>query len=74
MPRYYFNIREGAHLTPDPHEFGCFSIAREGALIDARQIMTDRMQSGRCIDAVAVEIADENHTLETIPLRTLLEI
>jgi len=58
--RYYFNIRDGEDLILDPDGSDCASlaIAIEEAKADARELMAERLRSGKELDGQAFEIVD----------------
>jgi hypothetical protein len=75
MARYYFHIKDGAHLIKDQEgtELSTADEARAQALRSARELWADAIKSGRTLGADAVVIADEHgRTLTFVPMAEAL--
>jgi hypothetical protein len=61
VPRFYFDVREGAELTPDNEglEFGSLEAAEYEAARAAAEIGRDDLPKGKARD-VTVEVRDEH--------------
>lgn len=64
MPRFYFDVREGAELTPDQVglEFDSLDAAQQEAIDAAAAIGQERLPKGAAC-AVTVELRDEHRQL-----------
>lgn len=62
MPRYYFDVREGARFTPDEEglEFDSLDAAEHEAACAAAEIGRDRLPKGDT-RMVTVEVKNEHH-------------
>lgn len=61
MPRYFFHIREGSDLIEDFEglELPDLASVEEEAIHAAREIMADRVRSGKAIDGQEFLVFDE---------------
>lgn len=74
MPRFYFDVREGASFTPDNGglEFDGLDGAERAAAELAADLGRDRLPKGET-RAVTVELADE-HRQRVLTVRVSMEI
>ncbi|WP_205769630.1 hypothetical protein [Microvirga sp. KLBC 81] len=74
MPRYYFDVREGARFTPDEDglEFDSLDKAEHEAACAAAEIGRDRLPKGDSRE-VTVEVRNE-HQQRVLTVKVLLEI
>jgi hypothetical protein len=72
MPLFYFHLRNGEELQEDTNgeDFGSLTAAREEAILSAREIMSERVASGKKPNGSRFEIADDTgrHVL-TVPFQ-----
>lgn len=61
MRRFFFHLREGGTRIEDPEgqELPSLDAAKAEAEAAVREILAERIRSGRAIDGSCVEIADE---------------
>lgn len=73
MPRYYFDVREGAKFTPDDIglEFASLDAAEYEAACTAAEIGRDRLPKGDTRE-VTVEVRNEHHQ-RVLTIRVSLE-
>ena len=72
MPRYFMHIRRTGSLSTDPEgvELPDLEQARREAQLDARELIADRIRSGKMIGDDRFEIADERgNILAMVPFR-----
>jgi hypothetical protein len=78
MPRFYFHVREGAHLVRDEEgtELRSYGEARAQALQSARELWADAIKAGRDLGIDTFVIADDRggytmlvHVAEALPRR-----
>jgi hypothetical protein len=62
MPRFFFNVRDGADISRDPEgqELADAAAARREAVNSNREMLSERLLHGGAIDHRQIEIADEN--------------
>jgi hypothetical protein len=62
VPRYYFDVREGAQFTVDSEglEFDSLDAAEREAAVTAAEIGRDRLPKGDARD-ITVELKNEHH-------------
>ncbi len=74
MPRFYFDVREGAAFTPDDEglEFPDLDVAEREAATAAAEIGRDRLPSGDSRD-VTVEVRNE-HGQRVLTVQVSMEI
>jgi hypothetical protein len=62
MPKYYFHIRDGQDLAPDPEgaEFESLEAARMEAIHSARELVAQRILRGDVVDGQAFELTSED--------------
>lgn len=74
MPRFYFDVREGAKFTPDNGglEFDSLDVAERAAAELAAEIGRDRLPKGEA-RAVTVELRNEDRQ-RVLTVRVLMEI
>ena len=62
MPKYYFHIRDGQDLAPDPEgaEFESLEAARVEAINSARELVAQRILRGDVVDGQAFELTSED--------------
>jgi hypothetical protein len=74
VPRFYFDVREGAAFTPDDEglEFPDLDVAEREAATAAAEIGRDRLPSGDSRD-VTVEVRNE-HGQRVLTVRVSMEI
>jgi hypothetical protein len=62
MPKYYFHIRDGQDLAPDPEgaEFESLEAARMEAINSARELLSQRILRGDVVDGQAFELTSED--------------
>lgn len=62
MPRFYFDVREGARLTPDHEglELDSLDAAEDEATLTAAEVGRDRLQKGNARE-VTVEVRNQDH-------------
>jgi hypothetical protein len=63
--RYYFHIRNGEEVICDPEGSQCATVAEAilEAKAHARELMAERLKSGREVDGQSFEIVDETGLL-----------
>ncbi|MBB3594802.1 hypothetical protein FHX08_005212 [Rhizobium sp. BK529] len=66
--RYFFHIRDGEDLILDQEGSDCASLAAaiEEAKADARELMAERLRSGRELDGQSFEIVDDAGLLAAV--------
>lgn len=77
MPRYFFHIREGSELIEDLEGVDLPDIAsvEEEAIQAAREILADRIKSGKVIDGQAFHVVDANGArVAQIPFKAALRL
>ncbi|WP_075292821.1 DUF6894 family protein [Pararhizobium arenae] len=77
MPRYYFHVRTGSAIEPDPTgiDFPSIEAALSDAAEAAREILSDMVLAGESIDGEAFEITDEaGNVVATVPFRSVLRV
>ena len=74
MPRFYFDVREGAKFSPDHEglEFDSLDGAERAAAELAAEIGRDRLPKGEA-RAITVELSNE-HRQRVLTVRVLMEI
>ena len=74
MPRFYFDVREGAHFTPDDQgfEFDSLDDAEREAAVTAAEISRNRLPKSDA-RAVTVEVRNE-HRQRVLTVTVSLEI
>jgi hypothetical protein len=77
MARYYFNIRDGNELAPDPEgaEFDTLQKARDEALRSARELLSQRVIRGEIVDGQAFELTSESgEVIDIVKFRDALRL
>ena len=61
MPRFFFNVREGAEFSRDleGQELPDVEAARREAICSGREMLSERMLHGGSLSHLQIEIADE---------------
>ena len=74
MPRFYFDVREGASFTPDNGglEFDSLDVAERAAAELAADLGRDRLPKGEAW-AVTVELKDE-HRRRVLTIKVSMEV
>jgi hypothetical protein len=75
MARFYFHLRDGDKLVPDPDgsDLPDVEAAKREALLAARDILSDAMKVGKRKVPEAFVIADEaGRKLDVVPLAAVL--
>jgi hypothetical protein len=75
MARYFFHIKDGAHLIRDEEgtDLAGLDHARAHALQSARELCADAIKAGKDLDADAFVIADgEGQSLTFVPVAEVL--
>jgi hypothetical protein len=75
MPRFHFNIRDGAAFIPDEEGMALPDIetAREEARDSARDFVTEKFKRRIDIDGQVIEITDDRgRIIETMKVRDVL--
>src|SRR4051794_14949803 len=76
MPLFFFHLREGAELVEDleGHELPDFDTARSEAISSAREIVAERILTGKAIDEDEIQLCDESGVvLERVPFVSVLK-
>jgi hypothetical protein len=76
MPKYYFHIRDGSALIEDLEgmELPDIGSVHTEAIEAAREIMADRIRSGKTVDGQEFLVFDEDgRQVEIIPFKAGLE-
>ena len=75
MPRYFFNVREGAHYYRDEEgqHLDDTEAARKEAFSASREILGERVLHGGSIDHRTIEITDQaGHVIDTVTAREVI--
>lgn len=74
MPRFYFDVREGARFTPDDNglEFDSLDAAEYEAAVSAAEIGRDRLPKGDARD-ITIEVKNE-HQQRVLTVKVSIEI
>ena len=76
MPRYFFNVRQGASVVPDSEgsELSDLATAEFEARLTARDLALEYIKAGCPVDGREIEILDERGTLiESIKVRSIVD-
>ncbi|WP_075292604.1 DUF6894 family protein [Pararhizobium arenae] len=77
MPKFYFHVRAGSELEPDPSgvDFPSAEAAKSDATEAAREILSDMVLTGEPIDGETFEITDEvGNLVARVPFRSVLRL
>jgi hypothetical protein len=75
MPRFFFNVRDGADLSRDleGQEFADTAAAHREAVNSNREMLGERLLHGGPINHRQIEIADESgHIVDTVGVEEVL--
>jgi hypothetical protein len=75
MPRFYFNVRDGADVSQDREgqEFSNMEAARREAVNCNREMMSERLLHGGSLNHRQIEITDETgHVLDVVSSKDVL--
>lgn len=77
MQKYFFHIRQDGVLTEDPDgsEFATLNEAHDYAVSSAREILANKVKSGKIIDGDRLEVVRPDGSLAlTVPLKSALKL
>lgn len=75
MPRFFFNVRDGADVSRDceGQEFANAQAARREAVSAGREMLGDRLLHGGSLNHRQIEIADETgHVVDVVTMSDIL--
>lgn len=77
MSKYYFNIRIGDNVLPDPEgaEMPDIEAAHAEAIISAQEILAEKVAGGKLVNGQTLEIFDQDGALvAVVPFKKALKL